>query len=219
MALDEVDEAGDESFPASDAPSWWSGSEHGNGAAVPPLPSAGGVAHNWGMSVDEVRAAYPCDPMVPAADEALYRAVSVNASPAQAFRWLCQLRAAPYSYDWVDNRGRTSPRKLTPGLEELAVGQTVMSIFELVGFRTDDHLTLRLQDPGGRRVFGDLAVSYCVRPGPKGGTRLLVKMMVRYPRSLLGRVMRRVLPWGDLVMMRKQLLTLKTLAERASALS
>lgn len=41
----------------------------------------------------------------------------------------------------------------------------------------------------------------------------MVKLIVRYPGSLVGVAMRRLLPWGDLIMMRKQLLTLKRLAE------
>jgi hypothetical protein len=42
---------------------------------------------------------------------------------------------------------------------------------------------------------------------------LLVKLLVKHPRGLYGTLMRIVLPWGDLVMMRRQLLNLKRLAE------
>jgi hypothetical protein len=132
---------------------------------------------------------------------------------AVVFRWLCQLRAAPYSYDFIDNGWVTSPRTLTPGLDALEVGQTVMRIFRLHSFEKDRHLTLVLEDPGGRRLFGDLAVSYAVFPRGKE-TRLVAKLVVRYPRTLRGKAMGYVLPWGDLVMMHKQLRTLRRLAER-----
>ncbi|MFO0748642.1 MAG: hypothetical protein U1F43_23720 [Myxococcota bacterium] len=162
--------------------------------------------------------AYPCDGLVVDADEPFCRAVSVDAPPDVLFRWLCQLRAAPYSYDWIDNLGRRSPRTLTPGLEELAHGQRVMTIFRLESFETDAHLTMRMSDRRSLRLFGDIALTYAVLPGaapgaPAPSTRLVAKFVVRYPRTLVGRVMRHVLPLGDLVMMRRQLLTLKALAE------
>ena len=50
-------------------------------------------------------------------------------------------------------------------------------------------------------------------PVAPGRSRLVVKLVVNYPgrvRSLLGRAL---LPTGDLLMMRKQLLTFKRLAE------
>jgi hypothetical protein len=169
------------------------------------------MAQVWGATPAERALAYPCDGLVPGAD-ALYRAIDVDAPPPAVFRWLCQLRAAPYSYDWIDNLGRQSPRTLTPGLEDLAVGQRVMRIFELVAFERDRHLTLRLTRDGA--VFGAVALTYLVVPRGSERARLLVKILWRWPAAFgLGPVLRCLLPWGDFVMMRRQLLTLKALAE------
>lgn len=148
-------------------------------------------------------------------DAELYRAITVHAPSMHLFRWLCQLRIAPYSYDWLDNGGRPSPQTLSVGLEALAVGQDVMSIFRLVAFRRDEHLTLRIKS-GSRaaRIYGDVAGSYVVVPQTDRVSRLLVKLIVRYPSGIVGNLVRMVLPLGDRIMMRRQLLNLKTLAER-----
>jgi hypothetical protein len=47
---------------------------------------------------------------------------------------------------------------------------------------------------------------------------LVLKLVVRPPcGGLLGAAYRRVMPWFDLLMMRKQFLTLKRLAEEAAS--
>src|SRR4051794_37151762 len=103
-----------------------------------------GLPTRWGATAAELAAPYPCDDHATAAHEAWFRAVSVRAPRAVVFRWLCQLKVAPYSYDLVDNRGRRSPRTLTPGVERLVEGEAVMTIFRLLAFAPDEHLTLRL---------------------------------------------------------------------------
>lgn len=172
--------------------------------------------HNWGATPKDVAAPRPCDELV-IPGEQLFRAVTIHASKELVFRWLCQMRVAPYSYDFIDNLGRRSPQYLTPGLDQLAVGQTVMTIFTLASFEPNQHLTLRISTPRARRLFGDLACTYAVETGETADqTRLIVKIVLDHSvqPSLLGRAVRRFLPWGDLLMMRKQLLTLKKLAER-----
>jgi hypothetical protein len=176
------------------------------------------VRDNWGTTADERAEAFPCDEILPDG-EAYYRAVTVHADVGTVFRWLCQLRVAPYSYDWIDNLGRRSPQTLTPGLDELDVGQRFMTIFELVRFDIKEHITL--QTRGGAEkppFFGRTAVSYTVVPVSSENTRLVVKILFKYPYGPVGWLMRWLLPWGDLVMMRRQLLNLKRLAENAPRL-
>lgn len=169
----------------------------------------------WGSTATERRAPFPADRFLPAPDDALFRAVDVGAPAPLLFRWLCQLRAAPYSYDWLDNAGRQSPRRLTPGLDELAVGQRVMYIFHLADFARDEHLTLTLRG-GWATVFGEAALTYRVVAITPTTSRVVVKLAIRYP--FWGRLapIRWLFALGDLIMMRKQLRTLGRLAERAA---
>ena len=159
---------------------------------------------------------FPCDRYLSPVDGVYFRAVEVKAPAPVVFRWLCQLRVAPYSYDWIDNFGRQSPRQLIDGLDHLEVGQRVMSIFRLVEYETDRHLTIVLASRKDREIFGEIAGSYVILPQTELCCRLVVKLLVRYPKRSFWFWMRWFLPWGDLVMMRKQLLTLKHLAEHDS---
>jgi hypothetical protein len=175
------------------------------------------IAANWGATSAEQALPFPCDRYLPVADGIYFRAVRVRAPAALLFRWLCQLKVAPYSYDWIDNFGRRSPRHLTPGLEQLVQGQRVMTIFELVEFERDRHLTLALVEPRAVAIFGQIAVTYMIVPHADTSCRLIVKLLVRYPPRGRWCRMDRLLPWGDLIMMRKQLLTLKRLTERSAS--
>jgi hypothetical protein len=168
-----------------------------------------GAIDHWGTTPEERRRHYPCDDVLPEHEQVLFRAVTVEAPPAVVFRWLCQMKVAPYSYDLLDNLGRRSPRHLVPGVDRLVVGEPVM-IFELASFAVDEHLTLCAR---GHRVFGDVAISYVVVLAGAGVTRLIAKLVIVPAAGIVGAVLRRVLPAGDLVMMRRQLLNLKALAE------
>lgn len=172
------------------------------------------VSETWGTTAAERQVAFPCDALLTHIDAQLYRGITIHAAPEIVFRWLCQLRAAPYSYDWIDNGGRQSPQELTPGLDRLEIGQDVMTIFTLTSFDLNKHFTIRLKPSGAARsLFGDIAVSYLIVSKGGASCRLLVKLVVQHSRTLKGRFMRRFLPWGDVVMMRKQLMNLKRLAE------
>ena len=175
------------------------------------------VSETWGTAPEERALAFPCDSFMPQRDTALFRGVTIEATPEIIFSWLCQMRIAPYSYDLIDNGGRRSPRRLIAGLENLELGQTVMQIFDLIGFERNRHLTIRMKPrTTGYKIFGDIVVSYLIVGKSAANCRLLVKLIVRYPKGVAARVMRGLLPWADLIMMRRQLLNFKRLAEQSS---
>ncbi|WP_283138517.1 hypothetical protein [Rhizohabitans arisaemae] len=172
---------------------------------------------HWGVHPSETVRPYPCDELIPDPGATWFRGVSVFAPPEIVYRWLCQMRVAPYSYDLLDNLGRRSPRTLTPGAENLTAGQPVMSIFTLVSFTPGRDLTLRIRPGKGYRVFGDLALTYDVRSENGRTTRLVVKLLLGNAKGPLSQARSKALAWGDLLMMRKQLLTFRRLAERQAA--
>lgn len=168
---------------------------------------------SWNDEPSDRARAYPCDELGIEPVEALFRAVDVDAPAATVYRWLCQLTVAPYSYDLVDNFGRQSPREVTPGSERLQVGQPVMTIFRLESFTPGLQLTMRMHRRRAVLLFGDLALTYALQPMGDRQCRLVVKILLAAPPGHIAGLRRRLLACGDLVMMRKQLLTLRSLAE------
>jgi hypothetical protein len=148
-----------------------------------------------------------CDAVAPDLSQVLWRARTVRASPAAVWRWLPQLRVAPYSWDLVDNLGRRSPRTVDPDAPPLAVGQRALVVFRVAAFTPGEELVVL------HRGAISMAMSYRVLPHPRG-CRLLVTVRCGYPRGPLGAVLRALLPLGDAVMVDKQLRTLGGLAER-----
>jgi hypothetical protein len=174
-------------------------------------PEKVSVIRGWGSTPEERAAEYPCDRDLPDAVKSMHRAIDVEAPVEIVYRWLCQLRVAPYSYDILDNLGRRSPRKLSPGLEQLETGQRFMFIYELVEFEPGRQITVRVKHLTG--AFGQQAITYQVTPRGEGGSRLVAKRRLKPPRGPHGPMIKRGLPFIDLIMTRKQLRTLKKLAE------
>jgi hypothetical protein len=167
---------------------------------------------HWNVTPEEIGKHYPCQDHAAPGDELLLRAVAVDAEVATTFRWLCQITVAPYSYDWIDNGGRRSPATLTPGADRLVDGQPVLSIFRLL--EHDDRQLTMVTVPRAERLFGRVHATYLVTERP-GGSRIVVAFTVGAD-GVLQRLRRRALAWGDVVMVRKQLLTLKEYAEASA---
>jgi hypothetical protein len=171
------------------------------------------IGTTWNVTPAEEATRLPCDDLTPNAVQ-FDRAISIDAPPPVVFAWLCQLRVAPYSYDLLDNTGRRSPRTRSAELTDLAVGQPFVRIFgltyvfELAAFETNEHITLRPRQGSAMSRFAEVSNTYSVRP-VGDGTRLHVRVLFKGP-WLVGQMLALV----NLLMMRKQLLVLKKLAER-----
>lgn len=168
----------------------------------------------WGATPDEVAGEYGCAAMIDGPVASMFRAVDVAAPAPITFRWVCQVRAAPYSYDLIDNLGRRSPRTLTPGLDHLEAGQRFAVVFRIAAVEPGRSITA-VTTGRGSALFGPVAVTYRVTPAGADRCRLVARLDVG-TSSPVRRVSAVVLAWGDLVMMRKQLRTLRACAEASS---
>ena len=160
------------------------------------------IGDRWNVTDDETRRRFACDDLVASPALRAWRGVTVAAPVERVWPWLTQIRAAPYSYDWIDNLGRRSPRTLLD-LPEPVVGDH----FIACGGRPMGRVMH--VDPG-RGFTGEIAgatMSYELLP-QGDSTRLLLKLVMAR-----GRVIAPLVCVGDLVMARRQLLTLKRLAE------
>jgi hypothetical protein len=162
------------------------------------------IGDRWGVTGAEVSRAYPCDDFVACPALQAWRGVSVKAPAGAVWPWVAQIRLAPYSYDWIDNRGHRSPRQLA-GLPEPQAGDS----FTTAGGR---QLGRIISADSGKQLTGTIMgayMSYVLVPQEPGATRLLLKVVMQASRWAAPG-----LSIGDLVMARRQLLNLKQLAER-----
>ncbi len=160
------------------------------------------IGDRWGVTDAEVRLHYACDDVVPDPAWQAWRGVTVDATPDAVWPWVAQIRLAPYSYDLIDNLGRRSPRDIQ-GLPDPQVGDPFTAtagrpVGTVVAVEPGVHLT---------GTIAGVHMSYLLVEEEQT-TRLLLKLAARN-----GRVLGPLVAVGDLVMARKQLITLKELAE------
>ncbi len=164
------------------------------------------IGDRWGVTDAEIVRHYPCDDIVPSPVLAAWRGVTVHATPGAVWPWVTQIRLAPYSYDWIDNLGRQSPRELR-AMPEPTAGEPFTTA---AGRRLGCILSVSPGEQLTARIVGAV-MSYVLVP-EGGATRLLLKILTPG-----GRWVAPLLSVGDLVMARRQLLNLKHLAEHTSA--
>jgi hypothetical protein len=164
------------------------------------------IADRWGVTAAEVARHYPCDDVVATPVMEVWRGVTVHARPADIWPWLLQVRLAPYSYDWIDNFGRRSPRELL-GLADPQPGDRFTRVGER--FEVGRVLSVAREEQLTAKILGAV-MSYVLVP-EGASTRLLLKIVMGS-----GRWYAPALSLGDLIMARRQLLNFKARAEETA---
>jgi hypothetical protein len=172
----------------------------------------------WGATPQEVSRLLPGDELVMRPTFNATRAITIAARPEQIWPWLVQVgltRAGWYSYDILDNLGRTSAQHIIPDLQNLEVGDVIpMSPDGKQGMR------VHALDPPHSMIWGtpgDTTWTWQLDAHSDGSTRLITRVRSRYRWLSPSIAFSALLEFGDIWMMRKMLLNLRTRAEGAPA--
>ena len=167
----------------------------------------------WGSTPGEVAMTMPGDDLLPTRAGQTTRAVTIGAPPSAIWPWLVQIgygRAGWYSYDRIDNDGRTSATRIVPELQDLHVGDRI----EMVPGMGP---TVRWMDPPRFLLCGGDRDTWCLGlyPNGDGTTRLVSRWRQAWERGPATAFWLMISDPGAFVMERKMLLNLRTRIERA----
>lgn len=185
----------------------------------------------WNRSVrasrDEETRRLPGDDLIDTPIGSITHAITILRAPRDVWPWLAQMgagRAGWYSYDFLDNGGHPSARRILPEHQTIAPDTVFPALpgvrdgFTLVRYERDRFLLLTWRLPDGRRL---MTWAFVLEPIDVGRTRLVVRA-----RGGAGYTFRGLPTWLSLmvvrpihfVMERKLLLGLAWRAEAADPL-
>jgi hypothetical protein len=172
---------------------------------------------NWGATDEEVERPMPGDEIIPGATFVATRAVTIRGRPEEIWPWIVQIgyrRAGFYSYDWLDNDGVPSARRILPEYQQLEVGDPIP-------LSAAGSATVQAMDPGrsllllvGRdpQLPETFTWAWRLYPEDEEHTRLVTRLRWRLD-STVGRL---VMDAVEIWMMRKCLLGIKQRVEGGS---
>lgn len=77
----------------------------------------------------------------------LLRCIEIKAGAPDIFVWLKQLRIAPYSYDFIDNKRRKSPIYIVENLPSLKINTHCLLAFHIFEFEENSFIVCRFCEP------------------------------------------------------------------------
>lgn len=149
----------------------------------------------------------------------LLRRVEINAGAPDIFVWLNQLRLAPYSYDFIDNKRRKSPRYIIENLPPLKINTHFLLSFHILEFEDNSFIACRFCEPINTPLSIYLRGLFLEYRIVKQGDRSILWCKIKgyYNTDLSSRGFFIFFSAINKIMMNKQLKNLKKLSELTAA--
>jgi hypothetical protein len=149
----------------------------------------------------------------------LLRSVEIHAHTPDIFVWLKQLRIAPYSYDFIDNRCRKSPGHVIKNLPPLKVNMHFLLAFHIFEFEENSFIVCRFCEPINQPVnlyLKGLFFEYrVVEQGTKA--KLWCKIKGYFNTDISSKGFFFVFSAVNKIMMARQLKNIKNLSEQLTS--
>lgn len=166
----------------------------------------------WGATSEEVASILPGDEYLTSPNYYATRAITINTAAEKIWPWLIQMgdkRGGWYTYDFFENRGIPSVKKIIPKYQHIALGDKVSMAFWVKDFRKDKWILLE-----GNGEQGKITWLMLLNPIDKNNTRFITRLRIqRYNSKLIERLGHLVFDAGEMFMTRKSMLGLKKRAE------
>jgi hypothetical protein len=148
----------------------------------------------WGAAADEATTSLPGDSLLARAHLTATRAISIDAAPGDVWPWVAQIgqgRGGFYSYELLENAlgraGIHNAGRIVPAWQDVRVGDEVKLHpdvpLAVVDVQPGTALVLRGGVPMGSVAAPyDFTWAFCVRQGPDGSSRLIVRERYSFQR-------------------------------------
>ena len=147
------------------------------------------------------------------------RHIDIDTRAHHVFTWLSQLRVAPYSYDYLDNRGRRSPYFIVKNLPPLRINTHCLLAFHVYAFEENAFLVCRFCEPINPPLDHFIKGLYIEYHLEERGdmTHLWCKVLGFVNRGIVSRTAFSMICGINRIMMTRQLKVIKRLSERLAA--
>lgn len=149
----------------------------------------------------------------------IIRNIEIRANASDIYIWLKQLRIAPYSYDFVDNKCKKSPYYIIQNLPPLKISTHFLLAFHIKEFEENSFIACRYCEPINSPVnlyMRDMYIEYRIEEKSLN-TILWCKIKVCLNTDISSRGFFFIFSVVNKIMMEKQLSNIKKLSELSAA--